>query len=62
MKINEIRSMSDVELNNKLSELKTELFNLRFSQATGNLSNPMQLHNLKKDIARIKTILSERKA
>lgn len=62
MKINEIRSMSDNELNAKLSELKSELFNLRFSQATGSLSNPMQLHNIKKDIARIKTILSERKA
>ena len=41
------------ELNQKLVDLKQELFNLRFSQATGNLPNPMQLHNVKKDIARI---------
>ncbi|MBO4412791.1 MAG: 50S ribosomal protein L29, partial [Clostridia bacterium] len=40
----------------------SELFNLRFAQATGSLSNPMQLHNIKKDIAKINTILRERKA
>ncbi|MEG1499537.1 MAG: 50S ribosomal protein L29 [Clostridia bacterium] len=60
MKINDIKSLTTVELTSKLSELKTELFNLRFSHATGNLANPMQLHNVKKDIARVKTILKER--
>lgn len=62
MKVAEIRALSDVELNAKLKELKTELFNLRFSLATGSLTNPMQLHNIKKDIAKINTILRERKA
>lgn len=62
MKVTEIRTLSDEELNAKLKELKSELFNLRFSQATGSLTNPMQLHNIKKDIARINTILRERKA
>ena len=62
MKVSEIRALNDEELNAKLKELKSELFNLRFSQATGSLTNPMQLHNIKKDIARINTILRERKA
>lgn len=62
MKVAEIRALSVEELNAKLKELKSELFNLRFAQATGSLSNPMQLHNIKKDIARINTILRERKA
>ena len=62
MKVAEIRAMSDDELNAKLKALKTELFNLRFAQATGRLSNPMQLDNIKKDIAKINTILRERKA
>ena len=62
MKVIEIRALSDEELNAKLKELKSELFNLRFAQATGSLANPMQLHNIKKDIARINTILRERKA
>ena len=62
MKVAEIRALNDEELNAKLKELKSELFNLRFAQATGSLANPMQLHNIKKDIARINTILRERKA
>ena len=62
MKVTEIRALSDEELNAKLKELKSELFNLRFAQATGSLTNPMQLHNIKKDIARVNTILRERKA
>ena len=62
MKVTEIRALTDEELNAQLKELKSELFNLRFSQATGSLTNPMQLHNIKKDIARINTILRERKA
>ena len=60
MKIKDIKSFTDAELVQKEQELKAELFNLRFSHATGNLANPMQLHNLKKDIARVKTVIRER--
>ncbi|HIW04666.1 MAG TPA: 50S ribosomal protein L29 [Firmicutes bacterium] len=60
MKAREFREMQNEELNVKLTELKQELFNLRFNHATGQLTNPMQIHNCKKDIARIKTILKER--
>jgi len=56
-KFNELRND---ELEVKLGELKQELFNLRFSHATGQLSNPKQLTNCKRDIARIKTVLRER--
>ena len=62
MKVAEIRAMSDEELNAKLKSCKAELFNLRFAQATGSLTNPMQIHNIKKYIAKINTILRERKA
>ena len=62
MKAKELRDMTNEELNSKLKELKQELFNLRFSQAPGNLQNPMQIHNVKKDIARVNTILKEKKA
>ena len=57
MKTNEIKSLSVPELNAKLKELNSELFNLRFSHATRNLANPMQIHNIKKDIARVKTVI-----
>ena len=60
MKAKELREMTNEELNAKLKSLKQELFNLRFSHATGQLTNPMQLNKCKKDIARIKTILTER--
>ena len=60
MKVNEIRNMTNDELNAKLVSLKTELFNLRFQHATGNLANPMMLNTIKKDIAKIKTVLTER--
>ena len=60
MKISDIKNLTTEELIAKEQELKTELFNLRFSHATGNLTNPMQLHNLKKDIARVKKIIRER--
>ena len=60
MKAREFREMQNEELNVKLTELKQVLFNLRFNHATGQLTNPMQIHNCKKDIARIKTILKER--
>ena len=60
MKINEIKYLSVAELNAKLKELNGELFNLRFSHATRSLANPMAIHNVKKDIARVKTVLREK--
>lgn len=60
MKINKIREMSSQDLENELSELKSELFKLRFGLATNGLDNPMKIKATKKDIARIKTILRER--
>lgn len=60
MKTKELQNLSTAELSTKLGELKTELFNLRFSHSTGNLANPMQLRNVKKDIAKCNTILRER--
>lgn len=60
MKAQQFHEMKNEELTAKLIELKQELFNLRFSHATGQLTNPLQMVNCKKDIARIKTILRER--
>ncbi len=60
MKINKIREMSSPELEKELSELKTELFKLRFSLATSGLDNPMRIREVRKDIAKVKTILKER--
>lgn len=59
MKVNDIRNLSAAELNTKVSELKEELFNLRFQLATGQLENPMRIREVKKTIARIKTIQRE---
>ena len=59
MKAVEIREMSVAELNEKLAELKAELFNLRFQHAINQLDNPTRLAVVKKDIARVKTILRE---
>ncbi len=56
-KVHELR---DDELQQKLASLKAELFNLRFSHATGQLSNPMQIQNVRRDIARVKTVIRER--
>ncbi len=61
MKINKIKEMSSPELEKELSELKTELFKLRFSLATHGLDNPMRIKEVRKDIARINTVLTERK-
>lgn len=60
MNAKEIREMSETELQSRLDELKTELFNLRFQLATGQLDNPMQIKRVRKDIARVKTIVRER--
>ncbi|MBP3284437.1 MAG: 50S ribosomal protein L29 [Clostridia bacterium] len=60
MKPSKIREMSNVELENELSNLKAELFKLRFQSATQQLDNPLQIRNVRRDIARVKTILRER--
>lgn len=60
MKAKEIRQMSDAEMDKHMKELKSELFNLRFQLATGQLDNPMRIKGVKKDIARIMTITKER--
>lgn len=60
MKTTEIRDLSAAELDTKLADLKEELFNLRFQMATGQCENPMKIRDVKKSIARIKTIQRER--
>jgi large subunit ribosomal protein L29 len=59
MKANEVREMTADELQNKLSSLKEELFNLRFQVATGQLDNPMRIRDVRKNIARILTVMRE---
>ena len=61
MKINKIREMSSPDLEKELGELKTELFKLKFSLATNGLDNPMKIKQVKRDIAKINTVLTERK-
>ena len=60
MKANKFRELSDEALNAREKELKSELFNLRFQSATGQLSNPQRINECKKDIARVKTIIRQR--
>ncbi|MBS4021480.1 MAG: 50S ribosomal protein L29 [Dethiobacter sp.] len=60
MKAKELREYSDLELDGKVSELKEELFNLRFQLATGQLENPMRIRDVRKSIARVKTVQRER--
>lgn len=60
MKANKYRDLTPQELNAKVSELKEELFNLRFQLATGQLENPMRLREVRKDIARTKTVLRQK--
>lgn len=60
MKNNKIKEMTSPELEKELSELKSELFKLRFSLATNGLDNPMRIKEVKKNIARVKTELRER--
>ena len=59
MKVNEIRNLSTADLTEKVAGLKEELFNLRFQLATGQLENPMRIREVKKTIARIKTVQRE---
>ena len=60
MKNSEIRALTNEEIIKKIEESKEELFNLRFSQATGNLEKPARINELRKLVARMKTILRER--
>ncbi len=60
MKIEQIKKMSEVELNAEVKKLKNELFNLRFQHVTGQLENPIKMRDIKKDIARCKTVLREK--
>ena len=62
MKAAELRQMSAAELDKKLADLKEELFNLRFQHAINQLDNPMRIEAVKKDIARVKTIIREKQA
>ena len=60
MKAAELRDMSSAELNKKLAELKEELFNLRFQHAINQLDNPGRMEIVRKDIARVLTVLAEK--
>ena len=60
MKAKELKNLSVEELNKKLGELKKDLFMLRMQHATNQLDNPMQIASVKKDIARVKTIIREK--
>ena len=60
MKTNEIKSLSIDELNAKAKELSQELFNLRFSHATRNLANPLAIRNVRREIAKVKTVIKEK--
>ena len=62
MKATELREMTDVELNKQLKDLKAELFNLRFQHTIHQLANPIRIEAVKKDIARVMTVLAEKNA
>ena len=60
MKMVEIRKLATEDLNKKLEEIKKELFNLKFSAATGNLEKPHRIKELRHEVAKIKTVIRER--
>jgi large subunit ribosomal protein L29 len=60
MKVVELKEQTREELETKLLEAKKSLFNLKFQKSTGQLENPLRIRNLRKDIARIKTVLREK--
>ncbi|MDY2959414.1 MAG: 50S ribosomal protein L29 [Hornefia sp.] len=60
MDLNKMRQLTDVELNAELDKMKKELFNLRFQHVTGQLENPVKMREVKRDIARVKTIIREK--
>ena len=59
MKMDKIRELTMNELNDELKKMKNELFNLRFQHVTGQLENPLRMKDVKRDIARIKTVIRE---
>ena len=59
MKAKDIRTMSEKEINTKSADLKEELFNLKFQAALGNVEKPARMREIRKDIARLKTVLTE---
>ncbi len=60
MKVKDVREFNEQELDEKVKELKEELFNLRFQEATGQLENYMRIKEVRRNIARVKTVLRER--
>ena len=62
MDLNKMREMTDVELNAELDKMKKELFNLRFQHVTGQLENPVKMREVKRNIARIQTLLTQKSA
>ncbi len=60
VKAEEFRELSDADIDRRVRDLKEELFNLRFQSATGQMENPMRIREVKKDIARLKTVKRER--
>ncbi|MDR3072612.1 MAG: 50S ribosomal protein L29 [Clostridiales Family XIII bacterium] len=60
MNLDKIREMTDAELDGELKKMKTELFNLRFQHVTGQLENPIRLRDVKRDIARVRTVIREK--
>ncbi|MFR5858596.1 MAG: 50S ribosomal protein L29 [Clostridia bacterium] len=60
MELKKMREMTEVELNSELAKMKKELFNLRFQHVTGQLENPVKMREVKREIARVKTILREK--
>ena len=60
MELKKMREMTEVELNSELAKMKKELFNLRFQHVTGQLENPVRMREVKRDIARVKTIIREK--
>ena len=60
MESKKMREMTEVELNSELAKMKKELFNLRFQHVTGQLENPVKMREVKREIARVKTILREK--
>ena len=60
MELKKMREMTEVELNTELDKMKKELFNLRFQHVTGQLENPVKMRELKRQIARVKTIIRDK--
>lgn len=61
MKASELKEMTMEELKKKEEDMRKELFNLRFQKSTGEIENPMRIHSVRKNIARVMTVMSEKK-